>query len=366
VSHCEDKTLERIVTSAEECDLSHATLSPELSATGMDQAAGRFFATVDKVNFRSVAEIVGTVLEAHHFALNLENLLACLEQFQIGARVRLKSTGFPPVAKAFYPCVQFQLPAKSRVGPLLSKLYEEVERYQAELHGLRQRVTEVEESATVAKLQRENKKLQKENQELCDRLLDCTQRLARLERAQKDTAQALQEQNLLPAHIRFATVQVVDWDRRVVTLKAGPAAFDLWLCNLAAVPRPDQICLVRFQDGNAEGMFLTEGEAVFPAAQMSSVLFVEGDTCKVRDESRREWCIQAQNPREQETLQRLFRGDRLVLYFQGENLFRFHPYPSADPNRARRSVEAALAVHEATRALTPIGFQAPGSDGEET
>ncbi len=360
MSHGEDKTLERIITSAEECDLSHATLSAELSATGLDEATGRFFATVDRVNFRSIAEIVGTVLDANHFALNLENQLACLEQFQLGLRVRLKSSGFPPVARAFYPCIQFQLPQKSRVGPLLQKLYEEVERYHSELSGLRARVAEVEQSAAVAKLQRENKKLQKENQELTDRLLECKELLARLERAQKDTTQALIDQNLLPANIRFAEVQSVAWDRRVVTLAAGPAAFDLSLGDLTIVPKQGMSCLVRFEDGNAVDLFVAEGEAELPASRMAGVLFVEGDLVKVRDEARREWCIQAHTPRELSIIQGLFRGDRLILSFHGENLLGFRPCPSSDPNRCQRRVAAALAVHEATRSLTPLGFQDPG------
>ena len=365
MSHAEDKSLERIVTSAEECDLTHAALSTELSATGMDEAAGRFFATVDKVNFRSVAEIVGTVLEAQHYALNLENLLACLEQFQLGVRVRLKSAGFPPVARSFYPCIQFQLPAKSRVGPLLQKLYEEVERYQSELNGLRQRVVEVEESATAARLQRENKKLQKANQELTDLLLDRTQQLSRLQQAHQDTERALADQNLLPANIRFAEVQAVHWERRVVTLKAGRSSFDVWLGNLSFVPQPGQSCLVRFQEGCALGLFLADGEAVPPAARMACVLYVEGDLCKVRDSGRREWCISAMNPQEKEMITRLFRGDRLILYFHGENLMHFRPSPASDPARFRLRVQEALEIHEATRAITPQGFSNPALGKDE-
>ncbi|MEJ2443645.1 MAG: hypothetical protein P8Y42_09325 [Exilibacterium sp.] len=78
-------------------------------------------------------EVIETVLRVNGFSLNLENILACLDELKIGATVQLGNNfpGGTHAPKSFIPSVQFRLPQKVTIGPMLKKFYAEIESYES-------------------------------------------------------------------------------------------------------------------------------------------------------------------------------------------------------------------------------------------
>lgn len=341
----DSQNLERIVDSADECDLSTAVLSERLSSIGFEGKGGTFTATIDKLGFRQLVEVVTTVLQANGYALNLENILACIDRLRLAARVRLTAKSaieHPPKAKLFSPCIRFDLPVKDRIGPLLSKFYAEIDAYESEIARLQVREGKIEDR-TVSQLKREIAQLNKENDGLRQKLAEVSRELALLRRDHTDLTQAFESQNLLPKNVRSATVTKLNFLSRHIELKSGLKTFQVPLASLYGVPEERQSCLVSVVDGQVEGV-LFHAEASTPLdVRMAKVLFVEDDVCKMRDESRRNWLLHAANPVERDLTHQLQRGDRVLLYFYNEHLVRLMPCSKSNAKQFTHNVQEAIA-----------------------
>jgi hypothetical protein len=339
------QTLERIIDSADECDLSTAVLSEQLSSIGLEGQGGTFTATIDKLGLRQLVEVVTTVLQANGYALNLENILACIEQLRLAARVRLtakSATEHPPKAKWFSPCIRFDLPVKGRIGPLLSKFYAEIDAYESEIARLQVREGKLEDR-TARQLKKEIEQLNKENDGLRQKLAEVSRELALLRRDHTDLSQAFESQKLLPKNVRSATVIKLNFLSRHIELKSDSKFFQVPLASLHGVPQQGQACLVSVVDGQVEGVFF-HAEASTPLdVRMAKVLFIEDDVCKMRDESRRNWLLNAVNPVERDLTHQLQRGDRVLLYFYNEHIVRFVPCSKSNVKQFTRNVQEAIA-----------------------
>ena len=306
-------SLERVVENPDDCDISAAVQSDQLSSIGLEQHGGSFVATIDKLGFRQLVEIVTTVLTANGYSTNLENLLACLDRLRLAMRVRFtqkSSMQSPPRAKLFLPCIKFEFPVKDNIGPLLSKFYSEIELYESEIARLQVKEGKTEDRST-RQLKKENEKLEKENENLRAKLAELSRELSLLRQEHKDLSQAFESQKLLPKNVRSAIVIHVNFKSRHIELKSGSTKFQVPLANLHAVPEKGQSCLVSIVDGQVEGVFFHSETSMPLEVRLAQILYVEDDVCKIRDESRRHWLLTAANAAERSLTRQLRRGDRI-------------------------------------------------------
>ena len=348
------------------CDLHQASYDAKLSSAGRDEDQHVVYMTVDRVAFRPAPEVVNKVLEANGFALNLENILACLDEFRVGYRIRpANDTPLPntiPVARAFIPAMTLKLPAKSRVGPLLAKFYAEVDSYQTELARLREDKgrSQSDQRKELDELREERDRLQEQNRILQAKLEDLSRELVTLKKAHADATRALAEQNFLPAQVRLAQVHDVDLDTRHVALKSGRKVFSVPLVALWVFPEKEDPCLVSIQNGQVSGVFFHEGSQTPPGMVIGEVLHVARGRCKIREENRRTRVIKAQNPAEEELIHQMRRGHRVLLFLHGDELIRFTPCGAFDAEAFVRSVQESITKWEITQS------EDPQSDGTES
>lgn len=99
-------------------DLTKAEINKNLSAVAFDNDDKFFYMTVDKILFSDPASAIRTVLEAHGYVPNLENILSCLDSFKFAAYVKTANkTNLetnPVKAQEYLPCIKFELPQKKQ------------------------------------------------------------------------------------------------------------------------------------------------------------------------------------------------------------------------------------------------------------
>ena len=336
-------------------DLDQADYDGRLSSAGRDSGRQLVYTTVDRVSYRPAPAIVDTVLDANGFALNLENVLASLDELRVGYRVRL-ADGQPaadksPVAATYIPALTLRLPVKNRVGPLLAKFYAEVEAYQTELARLREEKGRSQggKRKEVEALKQEVDQLREQNQILQAKLDDLTREVNAVKRAHAEAAKALAAQNMLPSQVRLAQVHEVDLESRHVALKSGRKVFSIPLVALWVFPNVEDSCLVSIQDGEVVGVFFHESAQHPPAMALAEVLAVADGKLKIREDNRRTRVINAQNPAETTLINQLRRGNRVLLFLHRNELIRFTPCTRADPEAFARAVQESITKWELTQ-----------------
>ena len=309
-------------------------------------------------------------MDANGFALNLENMLAVLDELRVGYRFRLAkkqpSADEAPRADAFVPAMTFRLPAKNRVGPLLAKFYAEVDAYQSELVRLREEKGRSQGGVRkeVDVLRRERDEANEQNQLLQAKLDDMARELTQVKKAHAEAAKALADGNMLPSQVRLAQVHEVDLQQRYVALKSGRKVFSIPLVALWVYPKPDDPCLVSIQDGEVVGVFFHEGAQTPPGTILAEVLHVADGKCKIREDNRRTRVIAAQNPAEKALINRLRRGHRVLLFLHENELIRFTPCTEHDPDAFSRAVQESITRWElASTELLDEEEPEPKSDG---
>ena len=342
----------RVAIESDQYDLQGAGYDGELSFAGQDESQHLVYTTVDRVAYRPTPEVVERILDANGYAMNLENILACLDEVRIGYRLRLSNMSQPPnaipVARTFIPALTFKLPAKNRVGPLLAKFYSEVDGYQTELAQLREETGRARggQRHEVERLRRERDLLRMQNRILQAKLEDLTSELHQLKKTNADANKALAEQNFLPAQVRVAQVHEVDLGERYVALKSGRKVFSVPLVAIWVFPQKDDPCLVSIQDGEVAGVFFHESAQTPPGLVLGEVLHVAEGKCKIREESRRTRVIEAQNLAERELMHQMKRGDRVLLYLHEGELLRFTPCGAFDSEAFMGAVQESIARWE--------------------
>ena len=339
-----------IVVEAESCDVESASYDRSLSSAGKDAEDNLLYATWDKVAYNPSVQVVEKVLAAHGYALNLENVLACIDELKIGYRVQISSQEnqhTKPIAQSFLPALSFRLPTKGRIGSLLGKFYAEVEGYQTEILRLRESQGQQQgaQRKELSRLERECERLQKENEQMKAQLAELNQEVAYLRRANFEAKRAIAAHNYLPTHVHAAQVQEVDLAGRSVALKSGRRVFSVPLIALWVLPRVKDHCLVSIQNSQITGVFFHENQQVPQAIVMAQVLHVEEGRCKIRDQSRRTRVLEAQNPAERSLIGALHRGDQLLLFVDSDVVVRFIPCEVPDSEAFVDAVQRSIILH---------------------
>ena len=292
-------------------DFSQAQLNEQLSTINFDDAEQCFFATVDRQVLTEPIETIKTVLKAHGFVENFENILSCFDNLQFPIYATLQKNKI----KDYLPCVAFRLPHKDRFGKLLQNYYQELKQIQLEPG---KDTPEEEEptkkdknlAAQVAALKEKNKALQEQVKEL-------KAQLAKQEKSVTKISRAMEAQNVLPENTKLGRVDRVDIKRRNLIVKVGRNLHDLPMVMLSHVPAVDSQCLVTLEsDGKTpKSVFFHETDKIQRAEKrLAEVMGVEGGIFKARDSRRNFFQIKAENDSEEALISTLERGRHIVIY----------------------------------------------------
>lgn len=333
-------------------DLSRAMYSPSLSSTSMDEETRTFYVTMDKVTFKKPLEIITAVLDANGYALNLENILACFDEFTVAARVQLtsrKSGDGTPLAKDFMPCIQFQLPDKEKVGPVLQRFYSEIENYEDQLAQLAQKsVTRIKQNPKkdLSENSKDLERLKDDNSKLKAQVEELSARLAEAAKFQANANKALASQNIMPPNLRLATVREINWEERTVLVKVARTAYLVPMCLLFTLPKPGDSCLLHLEDGKLLGAFCLGRESTRWRLEEAHVLAIENSSCKLRDARRKIHTIPAKNEEEKRLFQGFRRHEKLVVYIFGEHIVRIEKLADIGHRQHLHRVQEAIACHQ--------------------
>lgn len=345
------KLLEEIVVDDDKVELSRAAYSPELSSTDLDGETGTFHVTLDRILFKKPVDVAITVLNAHGYAINLENILSCLDQFVLGAKVKApeRSDGEGrALVKNFLPCAHFTLPNKSKIGNLLKLFYSEIQGYEQEIARLQdgELKKDGEKQKSREQLMREIERLSGENTRLQTKLNDLSSQLTEALRFQANANRALASQNIIPPQLRLAQVRELIFAERSVLLRSGRTNISLPMALLETLPKQGESCLVNIVDGTALGAFFYESKGQPFEKDWADILVAKPEVCKVRDSQRRQHVLRAQNEAETELFRQLKRGQKVCLYRAAEVIIRIEAMNAARPEIFTREMREAIALFQ--------------------
>ncbi|NRA63269.1 MAG: hypothetical protein HRU19_02230 [Pseudobacteriovorax sp.] len=306
--------------------LDKASLSLGLSDSNFNEDTGEFFVTIDRALFKSPLEIITTVLEAHGFLQNLENILACLDQLKFGVVAtsggKVSKEGL--VAKNYLPAISFKMPQKSITGYSLKKFYQEVEAYELAIKELQDNPEKKTPSKSNKKdLVETNKELEAEVKTLKQEIDSLNNLLQKAVKSEAYANQALASQNILPTQMRLGVVRDIDVGNRVVIVKSSRTTVNLPLTLCELLPNVGDKCLIQIDSGVVTGCYFyeTTGERLKPI--LCEIIMHQNQIVKVRDTSRRTWLVSPQNDIERDSLSRLKKKDFVLLYVVDGQILRF-------------------------------------------
>lgn len=347
----------RVISGKGEADLSRASISKDLSGVGYDSDGKFFFITLDKVLFSDPVATIKTVLDAHGFVPNLENILSCLDSFVFGAYARTPAKGHPGVGAGrvaeYSPCLRFELPQKNRIGPILQSYYDELSRYESQVVGdAAPRWLTEPDAKQLKDLKAQVQALKQDNQALQAQVSALTLQLSREQKSLSRASRALDSQRVLPDNVRICKVEHVDLKRRMVKVSCYRKGYDVPTHLLDRVPEPESRCLIVFDDAQqlpVSVIFLEGTEPRHVERRLAELLHIEGDTFKARDAKRNEIQVKAVNELEAATIRRLRRGMQAMLSISDGYVVRFAVLESADPAQFTTYIHEQFIIHDIGR-----------------
>ena len=347
----------RIICEQNNADLFKAAINTDLSAVSYDEEGKFFYITIDRVLFSGPVTIIRSVLDAHGYVPNLENILSCLDScvFSIYAKVIDQKT--PEVAPAkvneYLPCLRFELPQKNKVGDILQSFYDEISKYES-----RQNEPKTigwganTDTKTDRELNKEIERLKADNRQLAEQVEALTQRLIAEQSSHSRAARALESQQALPENTRICRVEHVDFKRRLIRVKSVRKVIDIPTHMLDKVPDYQARCLITFDEDDKVPMgilFFNSEELGSIEKRTAELLYVEGDTFKARDSMRNEFQIKAVNAMEADTIKALRRGMKVLISVADDYVVRFSVLNANDQTYFKRAIQEQFVVYEIGR-----------------
>lgn len=340
-----------------EVDLSRSAVSKDLSAVGYDSEEKFFYMTFDKAIFTDPVTIIKTVLDAHGFVPNLENILSCLDSFTFAAYARTSTKGNPDASNGkvteYFPCLRFELPQKNKIGSTLQSFYDEIARYESKVSNDKNIPWLPDPDVKKIKdLKAEISDLKAENLNLQEQVSALTQQLSREQKSLSRASRALDSQRVLPDNARICRVEQVDLKRRLVKVKCYRKVFDVPTHILDRVPDFQARCLITFGEMEDEpiGIIFFDNEELGDIERrVAELLCVEGDTFKARDSKRNEFQIKAVNDVESESIKSLRRGMKVVVSIANGYVVRFSVLGSIPSGQFVSRINEKFIVHDIAR-----------------
>jgi hypothetical protein len=243
-------------------DLSHSSFDPSLSKVWHDPQSGELCASVDRLTFEPLSVIVQKFLEPNGFALNLENLLACLDSMRVGlfAKAGTAKGGKHPLKK-HWPMVYMRQPQKHSRGFLLGRFYEEINRYEAELTRLQQFESQSRRQAQEAVKDESGRalalQLMRDNDNLKQEINRLAARLQNMESAMRDVPIAKSDVQL-PSGSRSCTVRSIQIHDQTVHFSSEKGQFSWSLKLLGGVPEIGARGIAIFEGGSLRQVLVYE------------------------------------------------------------------------------------------------------------
>ena len=210
-----DKDKLQVIWEEAEADLSKAALNKNLSAVDYDTEGKYFYITIDKVLFSSPTTVINSVLDAHGYVPNLENILSCLDSFVFSIRARVPERAHgdsqPARVNEYLPCMRFQLPQTNKVGHTLQSFYDEIAKCEANLSDPKKPLWSTDDNNSDGNraLKKEIRRLESSNNELREQVSALTQRLIAEQKSLSRAARALDSQQTLPENTKICRVEHV-------------------------------------------------------------------------------------------------------------------------------------------------------------
>lgn len=335
-------------------DLTKAVINKNLSAVAFDSDEKFFYMTVDKILFSDPASAIRTVLEAHGYVPNLENILSCLDSFKFSAYIKTAnksdSETTPVKVQEYFPCIRFELPHKNKVGEILQSFYDELSKYETKTSGQNQ--IPWTQAPETKNLKDENQKLKDENRELREQVSELTYQLSQEQRSLSKASKALDSQRVLPDNAKICRVESVDLKRRKVKVKCHRKVIDIPTHMLDRVPDYQARCLITFEENEEHPLgiiFFNNEELGNLEKRTAELLYVKGDTFKARDSMRNEFQIKAVNPLEAETIKMLSRGMKVVISISDGYVVRFSVLGDTDAQQFKCQIQEKFIVYDIAR-----------------
>ena len=319
------KENEKIFSDAADCNFSKAQPNARHSGLGLVPTKDQFWASVDQVLFNRPVDIVKTVLEANGYRINLENFLGALETMSLAVKgkvgSRLDEQGLPLV-KTYSAGLTFDLPRQSKVGDLLNLFYSELSSYGVQLASA-QPPPPQSATADIWKLQEELDQtrqrcaeLRSMNAQLADRLQTATAVANRQVRSSEQTS-------VLPEDLQVGIVKSVTVARRSAQVVVDGRTVSTDLARTIKLPVKGDRCLVqRLASGSETVYFLDEAGSRYDQS-VATVLAIQDQKIKVRDDQRSVYFVEAQNVAERQTIGNLNRGNEILIKIHEGSLISF-------------------------------------------
>lgn len=343
-----------VISDDSNIDLSKAELNKNLSVVDFDDNEKFFYMTVDKILFSDPASAIRTVLEAHGYVPNLENILSCLDSFKFSAYIKFASkqdsSNSPIKVQEYLPCIRFELPQKNKVGDLLQSFYNELSKYESKISDPNQASWSLDPEFKKSKdLRNEINNLKQENKELREQLSELTYQLSQEQRSLSRASKALDSQRVLPDNARICRVDQVDLKGRKVKVKCHRKVIDIPTHMLDRVPDFQARCLITFDEGEDVPLgiiFFNNEELGNLEKRTAELLYVKDDTFKARDSKRNEFQIKAVNSLESETIKNLSRGMKIVISISDGYVVRFSVLGDNDSQKFKCQVQEKFIVYD--------------------
>lgn len=347
----------KVISEKGGADLSKASINKNLSAVDYDSEEKIFYITIDKILFSNPVNTIRSVLDAHGYVANLENILSCLDSFSFSAYARMPSKDNPesgPVkVNEYFPCIRFELPQKNKVGDILKSFYDEISKYESRTTDRNNQGRMPEPELIKSKgLKAEIERLKIINAELSEQVSALTYQLSREQRSLSRASKALDSQRVLPDNAKICRVEHVDLKRRMVKVKCYRSVYDIPTHLLDRVPDFQSRCLIIFEEGENHPIgivFFNNEELGNIEKRTAELLYVEGDTFKARDSMRNEFQIKAVNEQEAESIRLLSRGMKVVISIADGYVVRFSVLGSKMPDEFTSWVHEQFIAHDIAR-----------------
>ncbi len=346
-----------VVSEDNDIDLSRAEINKNLSAVDFDKNEKFFYMTVDKILFSNPTNAIRTVLEAHGYVPNLENILSCLDSFKFSAYIRAagkpNSKESPVKVQEYLPCIQFELPQKNKIGELLQSFYDELSKYESKVSDPNQMPWSLDpELKKNSSLKEEIRQLKEDNKELRIQVSEITYQLSQEQRSLSRASKALDSQRLLPDNAKICRVENIDLKTRKVKVKCHRKIIDVPTHMLDRVPELQARCLITFNEGEDTPLgiiFFNNEELNNLEKRTAELLYVKGDTFKARDSKRNEFQIKALNSLETETIKKLSRGMKVIISISDGYVIRFSLLGDTDPQKFKCQLQEKFIVYDIAR-----------------
>ena len=352
-----DKGKLTVIADRGETDLSRASLNKNLSAVDYDSEGKFFYITIDKVMFGDPVSTIKTVLDAHGYVANLENVLSCLDSFSFAAYARTSGgdddEGGVTRVSEYQPCLRFELPQKNKVGDILQSFYDEIAKYEARVGDNRANQWSPNPEVKALKdIKTELADLKAENSELREQVSLLTRQLSREQKSLSRASKALDSQQLLPDNAKIGRVEKIDLKRRLVQIKINRKLLEVPTHMLDRVPDYQARCLVALDEADNVPVgivFLDNKEWKDLEKRTAELLYVEGDSFKARDSKRNEFQIKAVNDFEASSIRDLKRGMQIIISIADGFVVRFSTLGATLAEQFISRIQEQVIVHDLAR-----------------